>query len=174
MRASWRSVRTWLSEGRYRGGRQRRSADSEHPSDDGTVTERRHRELMHIRRPWAVSFVVAVAVTLPALLIAVWLGSVATTAAILVPIFLVWFVGGGIRRSRLRDRTTCKCRSRGLAIRGITEGSTNVFVASEDAVGAVRLLSGGPCRAPSWGTPANGLVLALAVRGSHRPCGGDR
>jgi hypothetical protein len=60
---------------------------------------------MHVRRPWVVSLVVALVVTLPALLIELWLGS-ATPTPFLVSIFLVWSVGGGIRRRRLRDRTT--------------------------------------------------------------------
>jgi hypothetical protein len=72
---------------------------------DAVVTEFGDRESVHVRRPWVVSLVVAVMVTLPALLIALWHGSGAATP-FLVLMFLVWFVGGGIRRRRrLRDRT---------------------------------------------------------------------
>lgn len=52
-----------------------------------------------------MSLILAVAITAPALAVALFIGADgATVIAVLVPAFLIWFVGGGLRRARAARR----------------------------------------------------------------------
>jgi hypothetical protein len=60
---------------------------------------------LHFRRPWLMSLLVALAVVTPAWVLLAAMGTTASgTAAAVAPIFLIWLVGGGVRRARAARR----------------------------------------------------------------------
>jgi hypothetical protein len=65
----------------------------------------RRVDSIFLHRPWLMSFVSAATVVAPALLIAVWLDALESAWVVLLVIFLVWAIGGGIKRSRRAQHT---------------------------------------------------------------------
>jgi hypothetical protein len=62
----------------------------------------KREDSMHVRRAWLASFANALAITVPAVAVGMVAGASVQGVLIWVsPLFLTWFVGGGIRRARL-------------------------------------------------------------------------
>jgi hypothetical protein len=60
---------------------------------------------MHTRRPWLMSLVFALLITIPGVAAGMAAGGSFRDALFwTAPLFVIWFVGGGVRRARAASR----------------------------------------------------------------------